>query len=82
MPAGWQVCPCLPAVMQFRGQLLTHSYLSASQSWHLSADALVTGVSGRLCSVKVFTLIICGFTSGLSVKLWRLSGFRFYTQMR
>ncbi|BBE75764.1 hypothetical protein MRY16398_08200 [Phytobacter sp. MRY16-398] len=66
VPAGWQVCPCLPAVMQFSDQLLTRSYLSASQSWHLNAGALVTGVSGSFCGVKPFALITSG--NGLSVK--------------
>ncbi len=48
-PAGWQVCPCLPAVMRFSDQLLMLSYLSTSQSWHLNAGSLVSGVSGSFC---------------------------------
>jgi putative transposase len=69
VPAGWQVCPCQPADIRLSVWLLTRSCLYASQSWHLNAAVLVTGVSGSFCDVKVFALTTSGFTlNGLSVK--------------
>ncbi|GKQ01406.1 hypothetical protein NUKP74_51080 [Klebsiella quasipneumoniae] len=67
VPAGWQVCPCQPADIRLSVRLLTRSCLYASQSWHLNAAVLVTGVSGSFCDVKVFALTTSGFTASINL---------------